>query len=411
MKRSSLLGKPLASLAIRGISLGGKTLLIILLGRYATAADLGIYGIFSSTIILAGTVAGFEFYTYSGRELLAPERDAGSLVFGHFSFVSLVTLLTATATVFLLSTTGLLARAFLPLFFGILLFSTISNHLVQILVYLSRPVAAQLVLLVRDGLWGYIAVYFLIHGGGLHTVFQVWTIGTLLAVMLGAVLLAQALPRMIPWKLPSSEWFKKGIRISSLFVLTAFSYKLVEFADRYLIDLYLDREHVGMYTLFASLANLLTVLTATTVDLFFYPKLIKYWNHNDRTAFAATVRAYLLRTAVITIPGALIGWFAVEPFLSIIGKESFIPYLPAYAVLLVSATVTSFATVPHYILFATKRDTATFTLVFLAVLINIVFNCILIPLAGISGAAFATLASMLFLLIARWKAVKSHMHT
>src|SRR5690606_20238622 len=58
-----------------GLTLIGRFLLIFFLARFLEPAELGLYGLFSATISYALYLLGFDFYTFTTREVLRRERS------------------------------------------------------------------------------------------------------------------------------------------------------------------------------------------------------------------------------------------------------------------------------------------------------------------------------------------------
>lgn len=65
----------LINIALRGMTLGSKFLLIFFLARFLEPAELGLYGLLVATIGYALYLLGLDFYTYSTREILKRERN------------------------------------------------------------------------------------------------------------------------------------------------------------------------------------------------------------------------------------------------------------------------------------------------------------------------------------------------
>src|SRR5690554_889302 len=63
------------NVCIRGGTLVSKFLLILVLARFLTPAELGLYGLIIATIAYGIYPLGFEFYTYSTREIIGLEES------------------------------------------------------------------------------------------------------------------------------------------------------------------------------------------------------------------------------------------------------------------------------------------------------------------------------------------------
>lgn len=63
------------SIGIRGFTLISKFVFIILLAKLLQSSDLGVYGLISAAVGYAIFAIGFEFYTYSTREIINSKSD------------------------------------------------------------------------------------------------------------------------------------------------------------------------------------------------------------------------------------------------------------------------------------------------------------------------------------------------
>ena len=68
---SGLVRAGFASAALRGLSLGGKLLFLVYIGKHLAIEDMAVYGLLVATVTLAATLLGCEFNAFSQREFLA----------------------------------------------------------------------------------------------------------------------------------------------------------------------------------------------------------------------------------------------------------------------------------------------------------------------------------------------------
>lgn len=69
---------PALNFGLRGATLTSKFILVFFLALFLEPGDLGLYGLLTVTISYSIYVIGFDFYTYSTRELLAQPRERWS---------------------------------------------------------------------------------------------------------------------------------------------------------------------------------------------------------------------------------------------------------------------------------------------------------------------------------------------
>ena len=63
----------LANVGLRGITLVSKFALLLVLAKYLEPSDVGLYGLIAVTVAYGMYPLGFEFYTYSTREVIKAE--------------------------------------------------------------------------------------------------------------------------------------------------------------------------------------------------------------------------------------------------------------------------------------------------------------------------------------------------
>ena len=64
----------LANIGLRGITLASKFALLLVLAKYLEPSDVGLYGLIVVTVAYSMYPLGFEFYTYSTREVIKAEN-------------------------------------------------------------------------------------------------------------------------------------------------------------------------------------------------------------------------------------------------------------------------------------------------------------------------------------------------
>ena len=75
----------LINLVLRAITIALKLLLSILVIKKLSIEDYGIFGLFQSTIIIMTFIVGFDFFSFSAREML--KDDAKEFNFYFFVYV------------------------------------------------------------------------------------------------------------------------------------------------------------------------------------------------------------------------------------------------------------------------------------------------------------------------------------
>jgi O-antigen/teichoic acid export membrane protein len=394
----------LAGAALRVVSVGGKLLLILYLARFLRLEDLGVYGLTTTTVLLAVYVIGFDFYTFCARELLAVAPSArGRLLRDQLVCHGLGYVILAPALLVFFAT-GFLPWSVLGYFYWILVGTHLCQEIHRVLITLARPIAAYAISAVAHGIWPFPVVVLGTVYPELRTldlVFLAWALSASGGVALGAFWLAQieAIPRSperIDW-----TWIRRGMTVSYKFFISSLLFRSIEFSNRYFLHYFWGDARVGVYTLYASVANTLHDLTATTVAAPAFAPLVASYQSGDRVVFSRQLhrlRQGLVRTSFILLPVFIAG---LPILFAVIEKPLLYEQRTAYFVLLSGALLLNLSLHPHYRLYAGRMDNQIFVASAFAAAVNVAANVLLVPMFEVNGAAVAAASAMLALLVAK----------
>lgn len=397
----------MGNLSLRAITIGLKFVLIFGVSKYYSTEDLGLYGLFTTNISVLMFFVGFDFYTYAHRELLvSPISDRGKIVSHSLIFFLFTYLVVCPLSFFVIFGSILPIKVMLWLYV-LLVFEHLSQELFRILILFGNQYYANFLFFIRSSSWILpVLLYWYIsefQNLELDWIFLFWTLGSFVSVILGAVKLRQYLPPK-PFQFTTFDygWLKSGMPVALKFLVGTLAFKVVEFSDRYFIDQYLDKETVGIYTLYYSFANVVQTLVFTLVIAEMYPKVTQYYLNGDFASFKSYRRLFERKVWVISIIAAILVFILIFPALNFIGKLQFFSELETFALLLFAVFLLNVSFVPHYILYAFKMDTEVMICTVIAAVINITANFILIKSYGIVGTAISAVISYAFLLIVKY---------
>jgi len=162
------------------------------------------------------------------------------------------------------------------------------------------------------------------------------------------------------------------------------------YADRYIINYYMDLQEVGLYTLAYQLGMLMSITLVTPTKLVWAPAFLSVKDYSNFKDFSAKALTYLLFIGGFLFLGiALLS----KEVLHIMSNPK---YWSAYTIVPIIALT--------YLIWSTrsilevgitlKRKTSIIALyMFIGAIINLFLNVLLIPSYGMTGAAYATLFS------------------
>jgi O-antigen/teichoic acid export membrane protein len=296
---------------------------------------------------------------------------------------------------------GIIETQYIIYFYLILVFEHLSQELYRLYTTLQKPIFANILLFLRTGLWVYavIALWYLKipNTQNLETIWYAWSIGSFISIIIGFFYIKKeynftTLTQKIDWL-----WIKRGLKVSIPFFVGTLAYKVIEFSDRYMIDYYMTKADVGIYTFFGGIANVVNIVVFTLVIMIYYPILIEQYQKQNMNAFRKTLKVFSLKTIGLSIATALFIAVLISPVLEFMGKIEFQDNISLLWLLLIANIVLNVSFIPHYVLYAKGDDIIIRNATLVGAGLNIALNLVLIRLYGLNGAAVATMISFLFI--------------
>jgi O-antigen/teichoic acid export membrane protein len=347
------------NVVLRGLTLASKFLLVILLAKMLSPKQIGEYGLLTATISYSLYLVGFDFYTYSTREIVSsihskwPQMIRDQIVFHLIMYVAIFPIL------LFIFVSEILDWKVIGWFYSLLVCEHISQESNRLLIALLRPIMASIVMFIRMGAWCYAVIWVMVYYPdfqSLGTVWFGWLTGGLVSVLLSCYAL-----KSLPWQnikgIPIQWlWIKKGIKTASYFFAGTIALRGIFTLDRYILKFYCGVADVGVYTFFMGIANAMQSFVDAGVIVFIYPKMVKAYRNNNNVEFRKELKnlsmGILLSVAILFSCAAI----CMYPLLNYIGKESYINSMPVFWVLMAAISVSCIGMIPHYVLYAKKKD-------------------------------------------------------
>lgn len=406
-----MIAKSITNLAIRSATLLSKFLLIAGITKFLAMEDLGEYGLFSSTLTLALLLLGFDFYRFNTRELLSKEPvERMAMIRDQFVFHGLCYLIGIPVLLGIILMGGIPVKYTLW-FFSVLFFEHFSRELYRLLATLHHPIAANIFLFFREGLWAYvILVLWMIPVNGtqnLNVVWIGWFIGAAVCFFLSLFFLlrlelGKARGISIDW-----AWIGKGMLISLPFLIGTLAHKSIEYSNRYFVEHFLTTADVGILTFFTGIGNQLNIVIYTTVTMIYMPRLIELYQRGSRESFTKDFKKFIMSLFFYTFGFSAFLYLATPPLLAILGKKELITHLNVLLVVLVANAVFNFTFVPQLWLYIKKMDLWIMGITLAGLAVNLLANYVFIQKLGLIGAAWASVTGFLFIGLAK-AAVSMH---
>ncbi len=355
-KGESLLN--LINVALRGITLLSKFILILFLAKFLDPDQVGLYGLLTATIGYAFYFLGFEFYTYSNRELIKNSTSdlafilKSQLIFTLIMYVIFLPFLT------LIFYYKLLPLSLATMFFTLLVLEHFSQEFNRIFVALSKPLLASFILFIRSAIWIYVVIsfmYFDVRFRTLDFLLINWMSGALIACLISVyVIYKMNLPG---WKSPLRlAWIKQGVIKAAPFFLAAAALRGLFTIDRYWMESLSDLKTVGAYVLFMSISNALISFLDSGVFVFSYPQLIKHYEEKNAEAFKKQFKKLVQQVLIVVCLFSLMTLVSLNPILTLLNKQHYIDHSWMFPYLLLATGFFCLGMVPQYGLYAQNKD-------------------------------------------------------
>jgi O-antigen/teichoic acid export membrane protein len=377
-------------LLLRGLTLASRFLLSVLLARTLLPDAVGEYGLITATLAFALVVLGLEFYSHTMRELVpaGPARRV-EIIANQLALASIIfALVVAVGTLAALA--GLFSPRLVAWFLLILATEHLSSEATRVLIITSRPVRAYVGVFLRGGIWVYVIAALMFarpEFRSLETVLTWWAFGGAASILFAAFSL-----RELPWrelrnKSPDWIWIAGGLRVARPFLLTAAGALTISYVDRFMIDAWVGRGPLGIYTFYSTIMIGMLSLGAS-VSHQFLPKIIEAWSAGP-DAFRRAVRSFFWSLAGVAVGMLALAASLITPLLAVLQLAEYAAGVSVFFLMLPGILLRILADVPSYALYAAKADTSLLVCNLGSAIAAILLNLVLVPAAGIYGAALS----------------------
>jgi O-antigen/teichoic acid export membrane protein len=396
-----MLKTSISNLFLRGCAVASRFAVVMLIARYATPTDMGVYGLMAVTISISLYLLGMDFYVYNTRELLArPESERLPLVRDQmvFHLIGYSVVLPMLLVVF---GSGTLSWGLAAWFYLLLIMEHICLETNRLLIAFSRPVWANLALFARAGtILMVIAGLGLLNDSqiGLKTIWIAWFTGLTAGLITGVASLRRLAWRRVLAVPMDWPWIRRGVATALPFLCATIALLGVQYTDRYFLKQYHGESAVGIYTFFASLANVVQVFTFSGITMIMYPRVVAAYQSGAFSEYGVLMRRMAVRIGAAVLVLAGVAALLIRPALWLVGREAYASNLSIFWIMLLSTALFALADIPHYPLYVRGKDRALVLATLVAFLVGLAANVLLVPDHGLTGAATATCCAMAVLL-------------
>jgi len=401
--------KKLLALVLRGSSMGAKFLLVIGLSKTLSTSDYGVFSLILTSLTFLIFFLGLDFYNFSHREIIDNDSAKIQIVINQFWLHVLCYVIYLPLIYIIFASNTIPIMYFLP-FYILLILEHIGQELFRFLNLFNKPNQANITLFVRTALWILLMVLIEIIWRGedlsISSILNFWIVGSLSAIIYGVGFFIFKSPvklKNINFFILDFKWVKKGVKISIPFFLGTIAYKAIEYSDRYMIDWFMSKEDVGVYSFYTNFANIINIIVNTITVTLLVPNLLRSVSAGVVEDIKIKIENFTRELYLTTIGVSLIIVFLIFPILTWLNKEEFSNQISIYFIVLMANIIFNISLFYHFMLYAYKKDKLIFKPTFYACIINIMLNIVFIPMFGIIAAAISTLVSFSIILVLKRK--------
>lgn len=348
----------LVNVALRGMTLASKFLLIFFLARFLEPAELGLYGLLAATIGYSLYLLGLDFYAFTTREILKREPSEWGGLLKDQAALTLLLYAVFMPLLLLLFYTDSLPWTVAGWFFALLVLEHLNQELMRLLIAISEPLLASLVLFLRSGAWAVavtMLMIFIPETHNLDSVLAAWTVGGLCAFLLAAWRLHRL--KLGGWhKRVDWSWIKLGVKIALPLLIATLALRGLFTLDRYWLEGLAGLEVLGAYVLFIGVANAMASFLDAGVFAFIYPGLISAFQKQQAEVFRQGVKNLFFQTACFSAIFAVVALLLIGPLLDWLDKPLYREQQGMFPWILLATVLYALSMIPHYALYAQGKD-------------------------------------------------------
>jgi len=348
----------LANLALRGLTLVSKFLLLFFLAKFLEPDEVGLYGLIAATIGYALYALGLEFYNFSTREIIGKDSRLWlGMIRDQVVLYALAYLALMPLALFVFYK-GWLPWGYAAWFFLLLFLEHMAQELNRILVAISEQLLASVVLFMRSGVWGLVVIVVMWLEPGARTLsfcLGAWALGAFLAC-------AVAFKKLYSFDKSSlrspidGQWIARGIKIALPLLVASLAIRGIFTFDRYWVESLSGLEVLGPYVLFVGMAMAILSFLDAGVIVFFYPRLVASAKLDDPSVFRADMKKLTVNVIGTTLIFVLACGLVAPIILHWLGNPLYDEHLYLLYWLLIAISIYAFSMIPHLGLYAHGRD-------------------------------------------------------
>ena len=224
-----------------------------------------------------------------------------------------------------------------------------------------------------------------------QSVFVISILGCVLVIMIGFTWIKAMVSDRISLDI---QYFKHTLTFGLKNYIACLLAYLVLRADILMLNYFLDSEQTGLYSIAVSLADMVNMLSVT-VGMLLFPKAASMSSDQERHKFIKKVITYMFFVMLLLILVAMM--LSKYVILLLYGSE-YAPAIKVFNILMPGILCLSISSLLSNYFTSKNMITITIITTFIAFVVNVIANLLLIPRYGINGSAIASAISYFMML-------------
>jgi len=350
----------LANVGLRGITLVSKFALLLVLAKYLEPSDVGLYGLIAVTVAYGMYPLGFEFYTYSTREVIKAESAKKGQYLKSQMMLHVLLYVLVLPIFTLIFYYEYLPWYVAPWFFVLVLTEHANQELMRMLIAIQKPVLATFVLFIRHGLWALLVALLFITKSefrSLEIVLMAWSVSGLIAFLIAAQQTKFAIK--YGWNLPVDwNWLRRGLKIALPMFVGTMSLNFIATIDRYWFESLVGADALGAYVFYMAITAAAVSFIEAGVFAFIFPAMVAASNRDDKEEFVFLLNKMFYQALSLAVFFAMLIMLAIDYLLLFLSNSMYIEMKFILYPLLIMMVVQVVSYIPNYALYTQGADAA-----------------------------------------------------
>lgn len=385
------------STLIKGISVFIRFFFFYWLATVLSVSDYGTFSILTTIITIGIVVLGFDQYIYYNRELSSDMLSIRTIISNQIKTTMPFALISL-----LISVIGFCLFDYFP-FTIIILLSVIIftewllQEAIRIVIVCNKPFYANILMFTKTCIYPVVivVVYFIGLNISIDKILLIWIFFNICHVIYIVIKYSKNISFSKLHTLKSE--IKKSFMVSLPFFISTIGLRAIEFSNKFIIDGYLSREHVGVFSFFNSIYFNINSIIYSTIVVFSYPEMLSSINDMQKFKKAKINFIRIMTIFFIAISFAIIILYFILPYLNLNNK--YVDYSYLLFIFLLASIIFNFSLVSHYSLYAKRKDFSIIVITIAIAIFSLLLNIMMVKHFSIFGAAISVLISNALLFV------------